>query len=800
MKAVKLAVLALPAFASLMVSAAPLDDVNQYADRCAAQLGAGAGAYLPIGILPTPDNFSDSQEVPVFWNQKRITFQETAPLNGAPRPGSGHWEFLFDGMPGAVGSFPDGANTVGRILEGNRQDLKCDFWSHVQAALDACVGGANDGLTCPNGAADCPGGACRFYPDGLLSRPASAAARCRYLPQSRRARRPHGMHGRRAVRWRCRVVPGHRHLVVCLPATAPSQVGASHVQSDASLLLQQFRCRCLQGRHRRHVLVRHAGDREGLTKDGWWKDAAGMPSGLARPGGKDRVKKDRAKAFWETPAQVRYDTDPKKGENRCTACHGNGPILTSRWINQGAVAGMLGDLFSNRISRSIAYWHPAKLLPDPFFKRTQCGESCHNAWSVSANTMPGGNLAKAMTTNPPPALASNYRLQIDNTGAAFARTCRGRGTKEGQPCTVDADCGGAPAVCRAGQNAGILLEMPHRFAGTPAEWATDVKPSYDAMTGCLRVCAGGLQAGKACAEDAECPGSTCPMVAAGVCADTAQATIPAFLGAQSVGPPPSASQFILPPFPPVNAAFARANCMLAADGSETCDYKAQWQDPTAGESDYFSADKYYLVKASVANQAGEAPSTFRFRSTTNVEANAAKAPNRGKQLGHGLHRHGRPRGMHDHRATGVRRLRDRQRSDANDAHSPVDSRNDGDAQKGTLFTACANAVQATRSGYRLNRATQRYVQTVTLKNNGTAPVIGPVTYLLFHLSPNARLFGASGMTSTIVPAGTPYVNVAIGAGNVLNPGDTATLTLQFENPTNQGITYDARVRTGAGEL
>jgi hypothetical protein len=89
MKPSNVALLCGIAFASHLATAAPLTDINQYADRCSAELGAGTGSYMPIGLLPTPGNFSDSQEVPVFWNQKRITFEETDPASGIPHAGTG---------------------------------------------------------------------------------------------------------------------------------------------------------------------------------------------------------------------------------------------------------------------------------------------------------------------------------------------------------------------------------------------------------------------------------------------------------------------------------------------------------------------------------------------------------------------------------------------------------------------------------------------------------------------------------------------------------------------------------------
>ena len=65
-----------------MARAAPLDDVNQYADRCAAELGAGAGAYLPVGLLPNPPDFNGTVEVPVYWNEKAISFELVRTDNG----------------------------------------------------------------------------------------------------------------------------------------------------------------------------------------------------------------------------------------------------------------------------------------------------------------------------------------------------------------------------------------------------------------------------------------------------------------------------------------------------------------------------------------------------------------------------------------------------------------------------------------------------------------------------------------------------------------------------------------------
>jgi hypothetical protein len=105
-------------------------------------------------------------------------------------------------------------------------------------------------------------------------------------------------------------------------------------------------------------------------------------------------------------------------------------------------------------------------------------------------------------------------------------------------------------------------------------------------------------------------------------------------------------------------------------------------------------------------------------------------------------------------------------------------------------------IGVTRGGYRLNLSTQRYVQAVTLKNNGTTPVQGPISLVLDGLSANAALFNKSGVTACGAPLGSPYLNFNSGADGILNPGESAAAILEFTNPANQGITYNTRVLAG----
>ncbi len=102
-------------------------------------------------------------------------------------------------------------------------------------------------------------------------------------------------------------------------------------------------------------------------------------------------------------------------------------------------------------------------------------------------------------------------------------------------------------------------------------------------------------------------------------------------------------------------------------------------------------------------------------------------------------------------------------------------------------------VSITRGGFRLNQATGRYVQEVTLTNTSGAAIAGPVSLVLDGLGAGVTLFGQSGVTTALAPLGSPYINV-----NTLNPGAPVNLVLEFTNPGNAAIQYSARVLAGAG--
>jgi hypothetical protein len=118
----------------------------------------------------------------------------------------------------------------------------------------------------------------------------------------------------------------------------------------------------------------------------------------------------------------------------------------------------------------------------------------------------------------------------------------------------------------------------------------------------------------------------------------------------------------------------------------------------------------------------------------------------------------------------------------------------GSLPVGTCGTP-ANVV-AQPGGFRLDRATGEFVQTVTITNTtGQAQSAGWL--VLDGLSANATLRSPAGHTACAAPPEAPYVGVPLGADGVWLPNETVSVTLRFANPTRAGITYTPRVVVGA---
>jgi hypothetical protein len=90
-------------------------------------------------------------------------------------------------------------------------------------------------------------------------------------------------------------------------------------------------------------------------------------------------------------------------------------------------------------------------------------------------------------------------------------------------------------------------------------------------------------------------------------------------------------------------------------------------------------------------------------------------------------------------------------------------------------------VKVTQNGFGRNRATGLWAATLTVTNTSGTAIAGPVEVGITNLSTNATMVNFSGLL-----LGNPYVLVSAGG---LAPGASASVPIQFQNPTNGFITY-----------
>lgn len=111
----------------------------------------------------------------------------------------------------------------------------------------------------------------------------------------------------------------------------------------------------------------------------------------------------------------------------------------------------------------------------------------------------------------------------------------------------------------------------------------------------------------------------------------------------------------------------------------------------------------------------------------------------------------------------------------------------------------SNSIAFTKSGFRLDRSTGFYVQTLTVRNIGGAPLPAPLVLVIKGLTPGVTLVSKSGLTGTIVPVGSPYLLVPLpGEGLSLPAGASVDFTLRFLNIDRRNITYTPDVVVTSG--
>jgi hypothetical protein len=113
----------------------------------------------------------------------------------------------------------------------------------------------------------------------------------------------------------------------------------------------------------------------------------------------------------------------------------------------------------------------------------------------------------------------------------------------------------------------------------------------------------------------------------------------------------------------------------------------------------------------------------------------------------------------------------------------------GEVLRGVAFTPGTTtltppSIPVTASGLTYNRVTGTYNGTVTITNNSSSAIGGPLYVLLKDLTPGVTLVGDD--ASALM--GYPAVLV-LAAGTSLSPGQSATAAIAFSNPDNVKITF-----------
>ncbi len=101
-----------------------------------------------------------------------------------------------------------------------------------------------------------------------------------------------------------------------------------------------------------------------------------------------------------------------------------------------------------------------------------------------------------------------------------------------------------------------------------------------------------------------------------------------------------------------------------------------------------------------------------------------------------------------------------------------------------------NQVATTASGLSYSRVNQTFNGTLTVKNIGSSAISGPLQIVLFGMTVGVALANATANLS-----GTPYLTIP--AVTNLAPGQSATVSVQFKNPSNATINFTPAIYSGS---
>ncbi|TFW36022.1 ExeM/NucH family extracellular endonuclease [Massilia horti] len=105
-----------------------------------------------------------------------------------------------------------------------------------------------------------------------------------------------------------------------------------------------------------------------------------------------------------------------------------------------------------------------------------------------------------------------------------------------------------------------------------------------------------------------------------------------------------------------------------------------------------------------------------------------------------------------------------------------------------LFTDMTGSVKIAQGGLTVNRFTGKYSGTVTFTNTGTAPINGPLQFVLAGLGDGVTLDNKSGDMN-----GAPYITLQNAS---LAPGASVSVTTTFSNPSKVSIVYTPKLYSG----
>ncbi len=97
---------------------------------------------------------------------------------------------------------------------------------------------------------------------------------------------------------------------------------------------------------------------------------------------------------------------------------------------------------------------------------------------------------------------------------------------------------------------------------------------------------------------------------------------------------------------------------------------------------------------------------------------------------------------------------------------------------------------------RLDRVTNQFVQTITIRNDSPNHLTGPLSLAATNFPPGVNLVGSTAATGCALPSGTPFVNLDLCTGGQLAPGASISTTLRFSNPQRIPMQYTPIILAG----